>query len=122
MFSHQQTEACLATRRSGPAEKDAGEALVVLVTNYQGHSSADQPALSEPELSLEEEKEEKEEGDERKEEEEPEPEPDEKDRALAETLRSVVRGWLEEQNDVNYNKTVISGTDKQISTQPACVL
>ena len=119
MFSHQQTEACLATRRSGPAEKDAGEALVVLVTNYHGHSSADQPAQSEPELSVEEEMEE---ADGRVEEEEPEPEPDEKDRALAETLRSVVAGWLQEQNDVNYNNTVISGKDQQINTQLACVL
>ena len=111
MFSHQQTEACLATRKSGPAKKDAGEALVVLVTNYHGHNSADQLAHSEPELSVEEEKEE-----------EPEPEPDEKDRALAETLRSVVTGWLQEQNDVNYNHTVTSVKDKQINTQPACVL
>ena len=120
MFSHQQTEACLATRKSGPAKKDAGEALVVLVTNYHGHNSADQLAHSEPELSVEEEKEEAD-GREEKEE-EPEPEPDEKDRALAETLRSVVTGWLQEQNDVNYNHTVTSVKDKQINTQPACVL
>ena len=88
MFTHQQTEACTATatRRPGQAEKrEAGGALVVLVTNYHSYTAADQPTHSEEEEELEVVV------------------PDEKDLALAETLRVVVSGWLQDENDLNYN-------------------
>ena len=58
---------------------------MVLVTNFPG--VADQPTQSEEE----------------REEEEQEEEADEKDRALAEALSVVVSGWLQEENDLNYN-------------------
>ena len=86
MFSHQQTEACTATRRPGE-KRETGGALVVLVTNY--HSQSPQ---SEDEMVVEEE-----------EEEEEVEVADEKDRALAEALSVVVSGWLQEENDLNYN-------------------
>ena len=99
MFTHQQTEACTATatRRPGQAEKrEAGGALVVLVTNYHSHTSLSaQPTHSHPQHSEEEVVEEVEE--------EVEEVPDEKDLALAEALRVVVSGWLQEENDLNYN-------------------
>ena len=82
MFSHQQTEACTATRRPGE-KRETGGALVVLVTNY--HSQSPQ---SEDEMRVEEEEEEV---------------ADEKDRALGEALSVVVSGWLQEENDLNYN-------------------
>ena len=72
MFSHQQTEACPATRRPGE-KRQTGGALVVLVTNYHSQSRH-----SEDEMVVEEELE----------------VVDEKDRALAEALSAVVSGWL----------------------------
>ena len=85
MFSHQQTEACTATRRPGE-KRETGGALVVLVTNY--HSQSPQ---SEDEMVVEEEEEEEEEM------------ADEKDLALAEALSVVVSSWLQEENDLNYS-------------------
>lgn len=101
MFKHQQTLACMATRK--PGETDTGRALVVLVTNFPG--VADQPTQSEEE----------------REEEEQEEEADEKDRALAEALRAVVTDWQEEEKDLNYNNTVSSSKDQPpVSGSLAC--